>query len=57
LIGTTPIMTQGKVRELFHPNWACQGNPLADCTSWWPKIGIDEGFARTLEWYRDQGWI
>jgi nucleoside-diphosphate-sugar epimerase len=57
LIGSAPILTQGKVRELFHANWACQDNPLTACTPWWPKIGIDEGFARTLAWYREQGWI
>jgi 2-alkyl-3-oxoalkanoate reductase len=57
LFGIAPIMTQGKVQELYHPDWACRGNPLAKCTSWQPKVGIEEGFSRTLAWYRDHGWI
>ena len=22
-----------------------------------PKVGLRDGIGRTLEWYRDQGWI
>lgn len=57
LSGGVPIMTLGKVRELYHPDWACRDNLLTTGTEWRPKVEIDEGFVRTLAWYREQGWV
>lgn len=55
--GGTPMITPGKVRELYHPDWVCRENPLAERTDWRPRVMIDEGFARTLAWYRENGWL
>lgn len=54
--GDAPHVTVGKVRELCHTNWVCRENPLAGGT-WSPKVGIDEGFRRTLDWYRQHDWL
>ncbi len=57
LTGNAPMMTLGKVRELCYPDWVCRDNPLIETTAWRPRVGIDDGFSRTLKWYRKAGWI
>ena len=52
-----PRFSPGKVRELCHIDWVCRGNPLADLTRWRPGVGIEEGFRRTLDWYREKRWL
>ena len=52
-LGRRPMMTPGKVRELFHPNWAVTGSPLAEYVGWEPQVTIEDGFARTVRWYRE----
>lgn len=57
ITGRAPRLTPGKVRELFHEDWVCRDNPLVRHTDWRPKVGLDEGIARTLGWYLKRGWI
>lgn len=53
----SPILTAGKVRELFHEDWVCHGNLLEDVTDWRPKTDFAKGFRETLDWYRREKWI
>jgi 2-alkyl-3-oxoalkanoate reductase len=46
--GRTPMLTPGKVREIFHPDWTCDNTAIADATGWRPRIRLDEGLRRTL---------
>ncbi len=46
--GRAPMLTPGKVREIFHPEWICDNAPLAEATGWRPRIRLDEGLRRTL---------
>ncbi|MFQ5784866.1 MAG: NAD-dependent epimerase/dehydratase family protein [Alphaproteobacteria bacterium] len=55
--GRAPMVTPGKVRELFHPDWVCSDNPLVRLTDWTPQVAVGDGFARTIAWYRRQGWL
>ena len=48
LRGRAPMLTPGKVREIFHPRWTCDNTALIDATGWRPRIGLDEGLRRTL---------
>jgi nucleoside-diphosphate-sugar epimerase len=48
ILGGTPMLTPGKVREIFHPEWICDNTALADATGWRPRIRLDEGLRRTL---------
>jgi nucleoside-diphosphate-sugar epimerase len=43
----SPMVTPGKVNELYHSDWVCHSAPFAECTSWRPTIGLDAGL-RTL---------
>jgi nucleoside-diphosphate-sugar epimerase len=46
--GRAPMLTPGKVREIFHPEWTCDNTALAGATGWRPRIRLDEGLRRTL---------
>lgn len=56
-IGHTPMLTPGKVREFYHNDWACDSGPIMARTSWRPAVALREGFAATIAWYRQQGWL
>jgi nucleoside-diphosphate-sugar epimerase len=49
-----PSMTNtGKVNELYHRDWSAQAES-------WPRenaIGLAQGLAETLTWYRQHGWL
>jgi len=46
--GRAPMLTPGKVREIFHQKWTCDNSALAAATGWRPRIRLDEGLRRTL---------
>lgn len=46
LIGYRPMLTPGKVRELFHPNWVCDNTAITEATDWQPRILFGEGMQR-----------
>jgi nucleoside-diphosphate-sugar epimerase len=48
LSGRPPMLTPGKVREMFHPEWTCDNTALTGATGWRPRVGLDEGLRRTL---------
>jgi nucleoside-diphosphate-sugar epimerase len=53
-----PIMTPGKLRELYHANWVCQatsGTLLPAAVP--PRVAFDHGFAATLAWYKERRWL
>jgi nucleoside-diphosphate-sugar epimerase len=57
LPGYVPMLTPGKVRELYHGDWVCDSSPLIARTSWRPALPLRQGFASTIAWYRQQGWL
>jgi hypothetical protein len=52
-----PEISPGKVRELYHRDWVCRHNLLDQTTPWRADVGFEDGFARTLQWYRQNGWL
>ena len=55
--GKAPMITLGKVRELYHTDWFCPDNPLTRYSDWRPTVLLEDGFRRTLDWYRNAGWL
>ncbi|MEO3429354.1 NAD-dependent epimerase/dehydratase family protein [Pelagibius sp. CAU 1746] len=64
--GRPAVLSQGKVNEIGHPDWVCRPRPpealpgspsLSDCISWRPAVGLDEGFSKTVAWYKAAGWL
>jgi nucleoside-diphosphate-sugar epimerase len=56
-IGYTPMLTPGKVRELYHSDWVCDPGPIMARTAWRPAVRLRQGFAATISWYRQEGWL
>jgi nucleoside-diphosphate-sugar epimerase len=46
LFGYQPMLTPGKVRELFHPDWACDNAAITRAISWQPQVLFQEGMKR-----------
>jgi nucleoside-diphosphate-sugar epimerase len=40
VLGYTPMLTPGKVRELRHDDWRCNYRPYRELTGWWPRLGL-----------------
>jgi nucleoside-diphosphate-sugar epimerase len=53
-----PVMLgPGKVREIYHDDWATDSGPIQRATTWRPKIAAKEGLKSTLSWYKSQGLL
>ena len=48
LIGRAPMLSPGKVRELYHPNWVCSNATFTARTGWQPRVSLAAGLAATL---------
>ncbi len=57
IAGKPRTLTPGKVREILHPDWVCRDDGLFHATGWRPAIGLEEGFAEVIAWYRVAGWL
>lgn len=55
--GKTPILTQGKVREILHGNWGSAAQKQPPQAVWQPEVSIEDGFLDTAEWYQQQRWL
>ena len=51
------FVTRGKIAEFFHPDWVARDGLLSDATDWHPTTPLEEGFAKTLKWYQEEGLL
>lgn len=50
------VFVPGKLGELYHRNWVV--NPVySRFPGWQAQIDFSTGFADTLKWYREHGWL
>ena len=55
--GRAPLLSRGKVAELFHPDWVCASGGMVAIPGWQPRTRFGEGLSATLDWYREAGWL
>lgn len=55
--GVTPFSSPGKLAELLHADWTCAPERLPPLALWAPTIGLNDGFAATVSWYRCHQWL
>jgi len=48
VFGYAPMLSPGKVREITHADWACDGSAFTRATGWLPAFGFERGLATTL---------
>ena len=52
-----PMMTIGKLRELYHADWVCRAQSGNSFSAAPARVAFEAGFATTLSWYRQRGWL
>ncbi|MBF0296542.1 MAG: NAD(P)-dependent oxidoreductase [Magnetococcales bacterium] len=57
LTGATPFLTPERLPDFLQPGWCCDAAPFVEATGWQPEVGLEEGLAATLAWYRRAGWL
>jgi len=56
-LGRNPQLRAGQVREFFHADWVARENLLIGATSWRPQMSLQDGFAKTVLWYQENGLL
>ena len=46
LFGYQPMLTPGKVREIFHPDWVSDNSKITQAIDWQPETLFDDGMKR-----------
>jgi hypothetical protein len=46
LVGYQPMLTPGKVREIFHSDWVCDNNAISRAIDWHPQVLFRDGMKR-----------
>ena len=49
LLGYTPMLTPGKVRELVQPDWLCDNRDFTEVTGWKPRLSLRQGAKQLFE--------
>jgi nucleoside-diphosphate-sugar epimerase len=57
LAGRPTILTPDKANEFLQAAWTGDPSPLMEDTGWQPGHDLTSGLTRTVEWYREQGWL
>ncbi|MXW56301.1 MAG: NAD(P)-dependent oxidoreductase [Gemmatimonadales bacterium] len=58
LTGKAPALDRRRARDLAAYAWTCDIEPSRKVLDpWRPRFGIEDGLARTAEWYRRKGWL
>ena len=55
--GQEPLLDRSRVIEMRQPAWLADGSALQAATGWRPTVGIEQGIAETMRWYRAAGWV
>ena len=56
-VGDAPILSRGKVAELYHRNWVSDTQANAALPRWQPAVQFGDGLVASLDWYREAGWL
>ena len=51
------LLTADKMRDMLAGSWACATEKAKAELGFMCAVGLREGFARTVAWYREHGWL
>ena len=57
LFNKVPEVRTGQINEFFHEDWAARKNLFSEATGWAPQYSLQEGFAKTVHWYQENGYL
>jgi 2-alkyl-3-oxoalkanoate reductase len=55
--GKAVMLTRDKLNELKQSDLTCCGDEIRRELGWEPEVQLEEGARRTVEWYREHGWL
>ncbi len=55
--GKYPTLNLEKVRILESLNWKCDIEPLKEDFNFKPQYDLEQGFAETIAWYKENKWL
>ena len=56
-VARSPILSLGKLAELYHRDWVSDTRGMAMVPGWRPQVEFGEGLIASLHWYREAGWL
>jgi nucleoside-diphosphate-sugar epimerase len=57
LLGRAPSLRSGQVAEFYFPDWVARENLFSAATGFKPDTPLQEGFAKTVRWYQENGLL
>jgi nucleoside-diphosphate-sugar epimerase len=55
--GKAVMLTPGKAREIFYPDWSVRDTNLNRLTRWQPQVPLASGLKMTARWLKAQKWL
>lgn len=55
--GRPPAFDRRTARDFSGRSWTCDTTATEEALGWRPRVGLAEGLARTVRWYRRAGWL
>lgn len=55
--GQPPVLSRGKVAELYHRDWVSDTRAMATVLGWQPQVRFGDGLFASVAWYRSAGWL
>ena len=57
MTGKVTALNNDKYNILKQRNWRCDIQPAIDELGYQPKVQLEEGVRRTIQWYKDHKWL
>jgi nucleoside-diphosphate-sugar epimerase len=57
MTGRAPMLTPGKVRELYDLDAVVRDDQLTRLTGWTARVSLDDGLRQTASWYAQEKWL
>ena len=57
ITGKVTALNNDKYNILKQRNWRCDIQPAIDELGYQPKVQLEEGVKKTIQWYRDHKWL
>lgn len=57
LMGTKPLLTPDRVRDMMQVSWVCDDTRARTELGYVPRVSLEAGVRSTAAWYREHGWL
>jgi 2-alkyl-3-oxoalkanoate reductase len=55
--GETPLLSPGRMCEMFHEDWTARPQHRPPEAVWRPRLRLEAGLFATADWFRVNGWL